>query len=82
MRIKMVSLEDGITSNGFRKVTAFVHRLEPDSTSYYVSTHRFRSVRVLVTSAVVLGVAGHFKIYPVVYALPIWFVTRVERPSR
>jgi anaerobic magnesium-protoporphyrin IX monomethyl ester cyclase len=56
MRIKMVSLEDGITANGFRKVTAFVHRLEPDSTSYYVSTHRFRSVRVLVTSK--LGMKG------------------------
>src|SRR5581483_11471952 len=46
MRIKLVSLEDGITACGFRKFAAFAKRLEPDTTSYYVSTvGGLRSIR-------------------------------------
>ncbi|MHB8466279.1 MAG: B12-binding domain-containing radical SAM protein [Acidimicrobiales bacterium] len=45
MRINLVSLEDGITACGFRKFAAFAARLEPDTTSYYVSTvGAFRSI--------------------------------------
>lgn len=49
MRIKLVSLEDGITANGFRKIAAFAQRLNPDTQSCYVSTHRFRSVKASLT---------------------------------
>ena len=46
MRIKLVSLEDGITACGFRKFAAFAARLEPDTRSYYVSTvGGLRSIR-------------------------------------
>ncbi len=48
MRIKMVSLEDGITANGFRKIAAHVARVNPDTESYYVSTQRYRSIRNFV----------------------------------
>jgi radical SAM superfamily enzyme YgiQ (UPF0313 family) len=45
MRIKLVSLEDGITSCGFRKMAAYVARLNEDTESCYVSTNRYRSIR-------------------------------------
>ena len=45
MRIKLVSLEDGITSCGFRKMAAFVARINEDTESCYVSTNRYRSIR-------------------------------------
>ncbi|HVF80139.1 MAG TPA: radical SAM protein [Solirubrobacteraceae bacterium] len=45
MRIKMVSLEDGITSCGFRKMAAFVARINEDTESCYVSTNRYRNIR-------------------------------------
>ena len=41
----MVSLEDGITSCGFRKMAAFVARINEDSESCYVSTNRYRNIR-------------------------------------
>ena len=41
MRIKMVCLEDGITSCGFRKMAAYVERTNPDSEARYVSTDMF-----------------------------------------
>ncbi len=44
MKIKMVSLEDGITSCGFRKMAAFARRLDPESESMYISTSRYLSV--------------------------------------
>ncbi len=44
MRIKMVCLEDGITSCGFRKMAAYVAKLNPDTESCYVSTNRFKSL--------------------------------------
>jgi len=41
MRIKMVCLEDGITSCGFRKMAAYVGEVNPDTEARYVSTDRF-----------------------------------------
>src|ERR1700736_1162762 len=42
----MVSLEDGITACGFRKMAAFVARLNPDTEAYYVTTtHQYKSIR-------------------------------------
>jgi radical SAM superfamily enzyme YgiQ (UPF0313 family) len=45
VRVRLVCLEDGITSCGFRKISASVARLVPDTESCYVSTNRYRSVR-------------------------------------
>jgi anaerobic magnesium-protoporphyrin IX monomethyl ester cyclase len=44
MKISMISLEDGITATGFRKVAAYVERLNPDTSVYYVGTRRYRSM--------------------------------------
>jgi radical SAM superfamily enzyme YgiQ (UPF0313 family) len=41
----MVSLEDGITSCGFRKMAAYVRHLNADTEAYYVTTNRYRGVR-------------------------------------
>jgi anaerobic magnesium-protoporphyrin IX monomethyl ester cyclase len=41
----MVSLEDGITSCGFRKMAAFVRRLNADTEACYVTTNRYRGIR-------------------------------------
>ncbi len=41
----MVSLEDGITSCGFRKMAARVRELNPTTGAYYISTNRYRSIR-------------------------------------
>ena len=48
MHIKMVCLEDGITSCGFRKMAAYVAQLNPDTESCYVSTNRFKSLTNLI----------------------------------
>lgn len=48
MHIKMVCLEDGITSCGFRKMAAYVAQLNPDTESCYVSTNRFKSLSNLI----------------------------------
>jgi len=48
MRIKMVCLEDGITSCGFRKMAAYVARLNPDTESCYVSTNRIKALSNLI----------------------------------
>ncbi|MDQ3677054.1 MAG: cobalamin-dependent protein [Actinomycetota bacterium] len=46
MKTKMVCLEDGITSCGFRKMASYVAQLEPDTESCYITTtSRWRSVR-------------------------------------
>ena len=45
MRIKLVCLEDGITSCGFRKIAASISRLNADTESYYISTNNYRSLR-------------------------------------
>lgn len=44
MPIKMVCLEDGITSCAFGRMAAYVAQLNPDTESCYVSTNRFKSV--------------------------------------
>jgi radical SAM superfamily enzyme YgiQ (UPF0313 family) len=41
----MVSLEDGITSCGFRKMAAYVRQLNADTEAYYVTTNRYRGIR-------------------------------------
>ncbi len=41
----MVCLEDGITSCGFRKMAAYVRRLNPDTEALYVTTNRYRGIR-------------------------------------
>jgi radical SAM superfamily enzyme YgiQ (UPF0313 family) len=41
----MVSLEDGITSCGFRKMAAYVRRLNADTEACYVTTNRYRGIR-------------------------------------
>src|SRR3978361_76548 len=48
MRTRMVCLEDGITSCGFRKMAAYVAQLHPGTESCYISTERYRSVRTAV----------------------------------
>ncbi|HEX3110066.1 MAG TPA: radical SAM protein [Thermoanaerobaculia bacterium] len=40
----MISLEDGITATGFRKVAAYVEKLNPDTRIAYVGTRRYRSM--------------------------------------
>jgi anaerobic magnesium-protoporphyrin IX monomethyl ester cyclase len=49
MRVGMVSLEDGITSCGFRKMAAYVARLNPDTEAFYVTTARYKSIRNGIT---------------------------------
>ena len=44
MRINMVSLEDGITATGFRKIAAYVERLNAETKVFYVGTQRYRSL--------------------------------------
>lgn len=45
MRVRMVSLEDRITSCGFRKMAAYVRRLNADTEACYVTTNRYRGIR-------------------------------------
>jgi radical SAM superfamily enzyme YgiQ (UPF0313 family) len=49
LQIKLVSLEDAITSCGFRKMAAFVSGINDDTEAYYVSTDRYLTVRSAVT---------------------------------
>ncbi|HEY0372501.1 MAG TPA: cobalamin-dependent protein, partial [Thermoanaerobaculia bacterium] len=42
MKIHMVSFEDGITATGFRKMGAFVERVNPDTKFFYVGTNSYR----------------------------------------
>jgi anaerobic magnesium-protoporphyrin IX monomethyl ester cyclase len=44
VNIKLVSLEDGITSCGFRKMAAFVSQLNTETEACYVSTNQYRSL--------------------------------------
>jgi anaerobic magnesium-protoporphyrin IX monomethyl ester cyclase len=48
MKIHMVSLEDGITAIGFRRMAAFVQQLNPDTRVFYVGTRRYLSLSKLV----------------------------------
>src|ERR1700722_19746020 len=45
MNIKLVCLEDGITSCGFRKIAAHVAALNQETEAYYVTTSRYRGIR-------------------------------------
>ncbi len=45
MRIKLASLEDGITASGFRKFAATAASLRPETTTHYISTTRWASIR-------------------------------------
>jgi anaerobic magnesium-protoporphyrin IX monomethyl ester cyclase len=46
VKIGMVSLEDGITACGFRKMAAYAARIHPDTQAFYVTTtHQYKSVR-------------------------------------
>lgn len=45
MLVRMVCLEDGITSCGFRKMAAYVNRLHPEMEACYVTTSRYRGIR-------------------------------------
>ena len=56
MRIKMVCLEDGITSCGFRKMAAYATRINPDTQAFYISTKHFRGVGNYITGQ--LGMKG------------------------
>lgn len=52
MLVRLVSLEDGITACGFRKIAAHVARLNPDTEVHYVTTTpSFKSVRSAITGA-------------------------------
>ena len=44
MKIHMVSVEDGIIATGFRKMAAYVERLNPDTSIFYVGTKTYRSL--------------------------------------
>src|ERR1041385_2755405 len=48
MKIHMVSLEDGITAIGFRRMAAFVEQLNPDTRIFYVGTRRYLSLSKLI----------------------------------
>ncbi|HUP60156.1 MAG TPA: radical SAM protein [Thermoanaerobaculia bacterium] len=45
MKIAMLSLEDGITATGFRKMAGFVEHIHPETSVYYVGTNAFWSIR-------------------------------------
>ena len=44
MKISLISLEDGITATGFRKIAGFVERINPDTRVYYVGTKAYWSL--------------------------------------
>jgi len=48
MKIKLLTLEDGIISYGFRKMVSYVKSFNPDTQAYYVSTHNNRSMLSLL----------------------------------
>src|ERR1700747_2014796 len=48
MKIHMVSLEDGITAIGFRRIAAFVQQLNADTRVCHVGTRRYLSPSKLI----------------------------------
>ena len=48
MQIKLVSLEDGTTACGFRKFAAYAQRRDPQTTTHYVSTARWATIRAAI----------------------------------
>jgi anaerobic magnesium-protoporphyrin IX monomethyl ester cyclase len=49
MDVRMVSLEDGITSCGFRKMAAYVAQINADTEAFYVTTARYKTIRNGIT---------------------------------
>ena len=49
MHVRMVSLEDGITSCGFRKMAAYAARINRDTEAFYVTTARYKTIRNGIT---------------------------------
>jgi len=49
MKIHMVSLEDGITATGFRRIAAYVEKINPDTRIFYVGTRRYLSLWKLLS---------------------------------
>jgi radical SAM superfamily enzyme YgiQ (UPF0313 family) len=45
MKIKLVSLEDGITSCGFRRMASYISGINADTEACYVSTAQYRTIR-------------------------------------
>src|SRR6185436_7874489 len=43
MKIHMVSLEDGITATGFRKIATYIKHVNPDTRLFYVGTNSYHS---------------------------------------
>src|SRR5687768_16348809 len=51
MKIRMLCLEDGIMAVGFRKMSAYVERLNPDTHTHFVSTNNWRSLTGILSGA-------------------------------
>jgi radical SAM superfamily enzyme YgiQ (UPF0313 family) len=49
MKIHLVSLEDGITAIGFRRIAAFVERINSETETFYVGTRRYLSFSKLIS---------------------------------
>ncbi len=53
MKINVVSVDDSLISIGARRMSAFIRRLNPDTTPYYVATSNYLSFRdILLTRSV------------------------------
>ena len=51
MKIKLLTLEDGLANPGFRKFAAYAKSINPDTDSYFVITGNYRSFRHLLFKA-------------------------------
>jgi radical SAM superfamily enzyme YgiQ (UPF0313 family) len=49
MKIHMISLEDGITATGFRRIAAYVEKINPDTRVFYVGSQRYLSLWKLLS---------------------------------
>jgi anaerobic magnesium-protoporphyrin IX monomethyl ester cyclase len=58
LKVKLVCLEDGITSCGFRKIAAHVARRNADTEALYVTTGRYRGIKAALFG---LGSGGGLK---------------------
>jgi anaerobic magnesium-protoporphyrin IX monomethyl ester cyclase len=50
MRVNLVTIEDGLNNVGFRKISAYAHKIHPDTRSFYVVTGNSRSFSHLLFS--------------------------------
>ena len=51
MKIKIVNLEDGVISYGYRKMAAFVKQLNPDTEAYFATTTDYRTLFKMLLAA-------------------------------